>query len=168
MELPVQTLLLVFSLLSLLKMRMMPVHTTELTRRILAILLLSVYMLFSVGIIKATHFCMGRESSVQFFTAESKKCPCSVYAEERDSCCDDEHELLKIDDDHRTIAKASLSIPVWKIERIFTDRLLTDLVFSLEVSLIEQQSEIPPKIPLWKAHNCYVFYDDGLYNQLTV
>lgn len=28
----------------------------------------AIYLLFSVGIIKATHFCMGREASVAYFT----------------------------------------------------------------------------------------------------
>ena len=41
----------------------------------LVLLLMVVYVLFSVGIIKSTHFCMGREASVQFFTSEAKNRP---------------------------------------------------------------------------------------------
>jgi hypothetical protein len=140
-------------------MQLMPANATKFTRRCLALMLLSVYLLFSVGIIKATHFCMGREASVQFFSSESKKCPCSVYALEKDSCCDDEHELLKLDDDHKTIAKMPLSIPVWKVERIFTQRLIAQLEFSKEWA--DQPVKSPRKVPLWKAYHCYVFYDDG-------
>jgi hypothetical protein len=144
-------------------MQLMPANATKLTRQCLALILLSVYLLFSVGIIKATHFCMGREASVQFFTSESKKCPCSVYALEKDSCCDDEHELLKLDDDHKIIAKAPLAIPVWRLERIFTGRLITVLEVANK-EWTDQPTKSPPKIPLWKAHHSYVFYDDGSDN----
>jgi hypothetical protein len=126
----------------------------------LALILVSVYVLFSVGIIKATHFCMGREASVAFFTSEAKKCPCSIYAKEKTSCCDDEHELLKIDDDHKTIASVSGPLPVWKIERIFTERLLTFTVRSHQFDFREIPQKDPPKIPIWKANSSYVFYDE--------
>ena len=135
-------------------------HTAKITKRALTLFLLSVYLLFSVGIIKATHFCMGREASVQFFTSEAKKCVCAIYAAEEDSCCDDEHELLKIDDDHKTIGKTEISVPVWKVERIFTERLLTETQSSIQLVRLEQPAKAPPKIPLWKAHHSFVFYDD--------
>lgn len=133
----------------------------------MALLLVSVYVLFSVGIIKATHFCMGREASVQFFTSETKKCPCSIYAKEKSSCCDDEHELLRIDDEQKTISNLSAPLPVWKIERIFTERLLAFTIISSTPDEIEVEINPLPKIPIWKANSSYVFYEDGSDDRLA-
>lgn len=47
------------------------------------------YLLLSVGIVKASHFWMGREASVSCFTAEAERCPCGLVAGEEDHCCDD-------------------------------------------------------------------------------
>lgn len=101
---------------------------------------------------------MGREASVRFFSAEAAKCPCSLYSAEKSSCCDDHHELLRIDDEQKTISTLSAPLPIWKVERIFTERLLTFSVVSLNQP-VEQPSKAPPKIPIWKATSCYVFYD---------
>lgn len=139
----------------------------KLIGKAMALLLVAVYVLFSVGIIKATHFCMGREASVQFFTAEAKKCPCSLYAKEKSSCCDDEHELLRIDDEQKTISTLSAPLPVWKVERIFTERLLAFSVLSSTVDLEDDPSKSPPKIPIWKANSSYVFYEDGSDDRLV-
>ena len=129
-------------------------------KKTLALMLLSVYMLFSVGILKATHFCMGREASVQFFSANAKKCPCSIYAKEKTSCCDDEHELIKIEDEQKVITAVSMPMPAWKLERIFTERFLADELMPNNVRERELPDKAPPAIPLWKANSTYVFYDD--------
>lgn len=134
--------------------------------RAIALVLVSVYVLFSVGIIKATHFCMGREASVQFFTAETKKCPCSLYADEKNSCCDDEHELIRIDDEQKTISSLTAPLPVWKVERIFTERLLTLTIVSSADDSIREHTKAPPKVPIWKATSSYVFYSDGTDSDL--
>ena len=102
---------------------------------------------------------MGREASVQFFSSEAKKCPCSLYAKEKSTCCDDQHELLKIEDEQKVISSVSTPLPVWKIERIFTERLLTFTVLSHQFDLHEMPEKVPPKIPIWKANSSYVFYD---------
>lgn len=130
-------------------------------RKALALILVSVYVLFSVGIIKATHFCMGREASVTFFSAEAKKCPCSIYAKEQTSCCDDDHELIKLDDEQKVITSVSAPLPVWKVERIFTERLLTFDVCSYSSEYRAPSAKSPPKVPIWKANSNFVFYDDG-------
>lgn len=109
---------------------------------------------------------MGREASVQFFTSEAKKCPCSVYAKEKGSCCDDEHELIRIDDEQKIISNVTAPLPVWKVERIFTERLLASSVVSAQQT-VEQSPKAPPKIPIWKAISSYVFYDDGSDDSLV-
>lgn len=123
------------------------------------LLLLAVYLLFSVGILKATHFCMGREASVVFFSAEAKKCPCSLYAGEKDGCCDDEHDLLRIEDEQKVISKMSLPQPVWKLERIFTEQFVA-LIETETKTVSFEDDPLPPKIPLWMANCSLVFYDD--------
>jgi hypothetical protein len=130
-------------------------------RKSLALILVSVYVLFSVGILKATHFCMGREASVQFFTSESKKCPCSISALEKDSCCDDEHELIRIDDEQKIISTLTAPVPVWKVERLFTHQFVARSIISIAPRVDQFEPDSPPKVPLWKAHQSYVFYDEG-------
>ena len=55
---------------------------------------------------------MGREASVAYFTSESKKCACSLFMEERDNCCDDTSELLKLEDSQKTLSAFELPVPV--------------------------------------------------------
>jgi hypothetical protein len=132
-------------------------------RKMLALLLVSLYIMFSVGVIKATHFCMGREASVKFFSAEAKKCPCSLYAKEKTDCCDDEHELIKIEDEQKVISSISAPLPIWKVERIFTERLLTFTVRSLQPKVWDVPEKSPPAVPIWKANHSYIFYDNESY-----
>jgi hypothetical protein len=135
----------------------------DIATRVSLVALISIYSLFSIGIVKATHFCMGREASVAFFSAEAKKCACSIYAGEKDSCCDDEHELLRIENEQKVVSAFALQLPQW-IE-------LGDLLIDTNVvhSKIESppwdkfnQQSFPPKIPLWKMQCKMVFYDNGV------
>jgi hypothetical protein len=125
------------------------------------LLMLSVYLLFSVGILKATHFCMGREASVVFFSSEAKKCPCSLYAGEKGDCCDDEHEVLRIEDEQKVISKLSMPIPAWKLERIYTKQFVAQIETVTRSIFDTNDSPLPPKIPLWKVNCSLVFYDDA-------
>jgi hypothetical protein len=134
---------------------------TRLTAKGAILLTLSVYLLFSVGILKGTHFCMGREASVVFFSAETKKCPCALYAGEKGDCCDDEHEVLRIEDEQKVISKMSMPIPVWKLERIYTKQLVVEAETFTNTVLDSDDNPMPPKIPLWKVNCSLVFYDDA-------
>lgn len=130
------------------------------TQRTAVFFLMAVYLLLSVGIVKATHFCMGREASVTFFTGESKKCGCSLFAEEKEGCCDDTSELIRIDDDQKTISKLSLPMPVWKIERLIEEPVM---VFTFRQGLSLERGERDPSprpVPIWKSNCTFVFYDD--------
>jgi hypothetical protein len=130
--------------------------------KIAVISLVSVYTLFSVGIIKATHFCMGREASVTFFSSEAKKCPCSLFASEQNNCCDDAHELVKIENEQKIISGLSLALPVWfELEKLYTARLVAgDTSLSGSADFVNDPS--PPRVPLFKIHCSFVFYDGGL------
>ena len=129
--------------------------------RISTLVLVSVYLLFSVGILKATHFCMGREASVSFFTTESEKCGCSLYAEEKNNCCDDKQDLLKLDKEQKTISKLSLNVPQWMVlEKLYSEQLVA--FNKTETASFDTTDSSPPDIPLFKFHCSFVFYDDEM------
>ena len=70
-------------------------------------------------------------------------------------------------DDQRTISGVSNPLPVWKVERIFTERLLTYTAISSSVEQAEEPEKSPPKLPIWKVNKSYVFYDDGSDDRLA-
>lgn len=126
------------------------------------IILVSVYLLFSIGILKATHFCMGREASVAFFTTETEKCACSLFAGEKDGCCDDEKDLLKLETEQKSISTLTLSLPQWMvIEKLYTEQLVASHDPALEKGH-PSKDPLPTPIPLFKFYCSYVFYDEGL------
>lgn len=134
----------------------------RLLSRIITLTLMSVYLLFSVGILRATHFCMGREASVSYFTTESKKCGCSIYAEEKNDCCDDEQDILKLDKEQKTISKLSLNVPEWMLlEKLYTERFVAFNTTETAAGF-DTTDPSPPDIPLFKFHCSFVFYDDEM------
>jgi hypothetical protein len=138
------------------------VHKVKLqAAKVITVVLVSVYALFSVGIIKATHFCMGREASVVIFSSEAKKCPCSLFAGEKDNCCDDEHELVRIENEQKVISALSVALPVWfELEKLYTAQFVAAATTSSgSAHLVSDPS--PPGVPLFKIHCSFVFYDGG-------
>lgn len=102
---------------------------------------------------------MGRAKSAKIFSYEAKKCACSLFSPEN-SCCHDEHELIKIED--------SQSFTFFSLPDLPGLFLLTE---SLErpVNPVEIGSTIinncfseysPPPIPIYKINCSLVFYDD--------
>ena len=137
-------------------------YSVSIARRVTAILLIAVYLVLSIGILKATHFCMGREASVAFFTTESQKCVCSQYMGEKNSCCDDEQELVKLDSSQKIISVLSLNLPQWMvIEKIYTEQLVA---FHTNQNTDRPAfiNDSPPPVPLFKIYCSFVFYDDEL------
>src|SRR5688500_10070657 len=127
---------------------------------ILVWMLCALYLLFSVGVVKATHFCMGREASVSFFSTEAKKCPCSLFAKEKDDCCDDKHDLLRLDDFQKNLPAFSISLPALTLLGGLYDVL--SAIAAENPALLRpsgSNAQRPPKI-LFKIHCSYVFYDE--------
>ncbi len=117
------------------------------------------YTLFSIGVIKATHFCMGREASVALFTTEAEKCACSAYAGEKGPCCDDDTELVRIDDDQKVISSLVFSGPsLFVIEALAQDDERTPKASGARGYSPEKGPPLP-RDPLWKIHCSLVFYD---------
>ena len=130
--------------------------------RLTALLIVSVYLFFSIGILKATHFCMGREASVSWFTTEAEKCPCSLYGGEKGSCCDDEHELLRIDNEQKIITAFAAPAPEWIALREVTIEVDASHVIIAGQAAKAYNDAPPPKVPRWKRLCTLVFYDDHL------
>jgi hypothetical protein len=135
----------------------------SLIAKIAMIFLASIYTFFSIGVIKATHFCMGRQASVALFTTQPKECPCSIYAMEKDSCCDDEHDLIRIENEQKVLSPLTLSLPQWiEFRKLYVTRLVA-LAVKSDLPWHDQPEHSPrPKVPLWKFHCSIVFYDDQL------
>ncbi|MTB50409.1 hypothetical protein [Lewinella sp. W8] len=88
--------------------------------KLLHILLASLVLFGSAGVTVSRHLCMGELKSVAIFGEaekchkEQKKAHCPFHPapveEENDSkkkgCCDDEHELVQIDDQEQTVVEA--------------------------------------------------------------
>lgn len=135
-------------------------RTLSIAGRITIATLAAVYTLFSIGVIKATHYCMGREASVSYFTSESRKCACSLFSAEKESCCEDEHEVVRIEDDHTFFLGFEFSIPeLPELDDLYTRQFLAVFV-SNKVGFPDTSDAPPPKIPLYTFHCSLVFYDD--------
>ncbi|MEQ8924496.1 MAG: hypothetical protein RLO81_01720 [Fulvivirga sp.] len=59
-----------------------------------------IYLLLSVGVTKSTHYCMGRAINVEYYSILADGC--STSDERKMPCCDDETEILSIEDEHQT------------------------------------------------------------------
>ena len=132
---------------------------TSLAPSVMALVLCTLYLLFSVGIVKATHFCMGREASVSYFTAESDKCACSLFAAEKDRCCDDKQDLVKLEDSQKTLTSFQLSSPaLLLLGQLYLALPLSELRHATLFSSYPAEAQPPPK-DLFEFYCSFVFYD---------
>ena len=121
--------------------------------------LCALYLLFSVGVLKATHFCMGREASVAYFTSETEKCFCGKFAKEGEDCCDDSHELVKLEDSQKIINTLLLSGPDLALLREIYHRAVTSQYTAPVASRFIERDTPPPLLPLFVLHCSFVYYD---------
>jgi hypothetical protein len=102
---------------------------------------------------------MGREQNSSLFSFESKKCPCFRLADQTKSCCADEHELVKIEDDQSASQVIHLPSPEFN--------LIGELFFEEQEVLLPQSALLivaeinppPPKVPIYQAVCSLVFYE---------
>lgn len=66
--------------------------------RILSILLLSIYSLFSTGLVVHAHYCQEELAAVQLYTEAACCCDDNQSVPESDDCCKNEIKTLKIAD----------------------------------------------------------------------
>lgn len=130
--------------------------------KLFAIAFMCIYLLMSVGVAKTTHYCMGRAKSTKIFSFESKKCPCSAFLPGNNDCCDDEHELLIVDDSQTQSFSLALAGPgFFEIGRVFQEQSPQIFAYT-NTQYFNEDFLPPPREPLFKIHCSYVFYDDEL------
>ncbi len=116
-----------------------------------------VYAMMSIGVVKSTHFCMGRAKHTAVFAFDAKKCVCAKYNPDN-NCCDDEHELIQITNDHAGSISLTAPVPNFNfIAEIFAVDL--DGVTMGEALACERELILPPKIPIYKRAHSLLFYD---------
>ena len=57
-----------------------------------------IYLTLAVGIAKSTHLCMGREMAISYFSTNAEYC--STDETPAMPCCDDELEVISVEDEH--------------------------------------------------------------------
>jgi hypothetical protein len=129
--------------------------------KLFAIAFTCIYLLLTVGVVKTTHYCMGRAKSAEIFSFEAKKCPCGQFIPENSGCCHDEHEIIKIVDDQSSTTFSVVTVPfLVELGEIFAENPDTIGLTSLkQVNNRSTDYLIPPK-PIFKLNCSYVLYDD--------
>lgn len=130
--------------------------------KLFAIAFMCIYLLMSVGVAKTTHYCMGREKSTNLFSFESEKCPCSAFMPEKSGCCDDEHDVLIVDDSQtHTPPLAILGPDFFEIGDVYQHEIEQVFVYT-STQFIKHDLAPPPKEPLFKINCSFVFYESEL------
>ncbi len=129
--------------------------------KLFAIAFMCIYLLMSVGVVKTTHYCMGREKSTKIFSYEAKKCECSLFFPKND-CCHDKHEILIIDDSQsQTLTFVPPMPDFFEMGAVYHDQPEQIFVHTSTQYLTPDLSP-PPKEPLFITHCSFVFYDSEL------
>ena len=119
-----------------------------------------VYLTLTVGVAKTTHYCMGREKHSSLFSFSTKKCGCSLFLQVNNTCCADQHEILKIDDNQSGGKITHTPIPEFNLlGEVYT---LNEEIVSSFASRFQDETEVnppPPKIPRYQSFCSLVFYD---------
>ncbi|NOS91042.1 MAG: hypothetical protein HOP30_03910 [Cyclobacteriaceae bacterium] len=94
---------------------------------------------------------MGREHHSSLFSFESEKCACSFYKSTNvKSCCEDETELVKIENDQVHSSSTDMPQTDWSFLSVLTFEL-KDLHFSIIASVQVVSYDLPPpKIPIYQ------------------
>ncbi|MBX2966199.1 MAG: hypothetical protein KF845_08650 [Cyclobacteriaceae bacterium] len=128
--------------------------------KLFAIAFTCIYLLLTVGVVKTTHYCMGRAKSTEIFSFEAKKCLCSQFLPESNDCCHDEHEVIKVDDNQAfTTFSVSIAPVLVELGEIFntTEEIALADINSINICLYDYL--IPPE-PIFKLNCSFIFYDD--------
>ena len=73
-------------------------------KKIIISLLAFIYLGLSSGIAMEIHYCMGKKSSVAFYSDDQEKCSKCGMTDKLSGCCHDKHQFFKISDAHQTVA----------------------------------------------------------------
>ncbi len=133
--------------------------------KLFAIAFTCVYLHLSVGVVKTTHYCMGRESSSILYSFKAKRCACSLFFSnlEKESCCHDESTLIVLDDDQSASASLLINPPAY----FFLADLHTSNEHAIQLPKFSQSISIndyppPRKEPIYKVLCNYTLYQEVL------
>ncbi len=83
-------------------------------KKLITAIIAILYLGSSSGVAMEIHYCMGKKSGIEFYSAQSKVCgKCGMT--EKKGCCHDKHQFYKIQDAHKIVSaddKADLSAPL--------------------------------------------------------
>ena len=127
--------------------------------KLFAIAFMCIYLLMSVGVAKTTHYCMGQEKHSSLFSFTTKKCPCSLAAREKMPCCDDEQEVLRIEDDHANTHVTVSPAPQFSLICEVISPVFDTETYSVAFFAEADSSGPPPKVPRYQSFCSLVFYD---------
>jgi hypothetical protein len=116
-----------------------------------------VYLTLSIGVGKSTHFCLGREHHTTLFSFD-EKCACAAYPTKK-SCCKDETQLVKIQDDHNINSNAlSFSATYFLLAPLYLSQLATDRPVFTKPKTNTYRSP-PQKVPIYQSGCSLLLYD---------
>ncbi len=129
-------------------------------RNYFAIAFIVVYLILTVGVAKTTHYCLGRFNNSTLFSFESKKCICSKIMSQASSCCDDETELITLDDDQQIQNNVSVTVPdyfeIQSLSFLLYDNYQHNISENTSIGFFE--SPPSPDIPIFKLNCSLIFY----------
>lgn len=129
-------------------------------KKLFAIAFTCVYLTLAVGVVRTTHYCLGRVKSTTLFSFQTAKCPCFVlFKKAGNKCCNDEHDIIKIEDDHAASAVVSIVPDFFEIGSLFET---IQTVVTPVAHINEAVEESPPPlsdVPLFTKYCSLVFYD---------
>jgi len=97
-------------------------------KRIVSISFVLIYLLLSVGVAKSTHLCMGRVMDTAYFSFDSNACfDMPEMNNMVKHCCDDETELLKIEEDHQKSETSDINKSLFTIGPVLVPVEFTSL-----------------------------------------
>lgn len=130
----------------------------EAVRKFFSIAVAFVYLILSVGVAKSTHFCMGRALPSAVFFFESDKCGCSELSTP-DDCCDDQLEIVKIDDDQSAGSVLHSPAPEFNFIGELFSVSAQNFVRPISVDFVADRNLPPPKVPIYQKVCSLVFYE---------
>ena len=131
-------------------------------RNYFAIAFIIVYLILTVGVAKSTHYCMGRLNNTTLFSFDSKKCPCALFQSEPSSCCHDESEIVKIDDDQQVQFTTQANTPSFFLIELFKYNSTLQRPVRDHLFITLNRFNRPPtsQVPIYKRNCALTFYSE--------
>jgi len=125
-------------------------------KKITSILLMTIYLLISVGVSINVHNCNGRFAFVEILT-EIGNCCCD-HEKEASNCCDDENIVIQMDQDVQIIQSNRLAASSpFVITRTFAPiAKLFGAPLNIHKEIIVPPP--PPNQPIWLVNSSLIFY----------